>query len=90
MKIRVEAYESDPRILTVLIDFTGYPRPGRYFPVLHKGKWYESVSKEVHTDDLDKVLASVKLRRITYWASEHKYHKRTNIYRTTVISDREI
>lgn len=89
MKIQLEA-TSDPRIFNVLLDFTGYEQPGKYFPVLHNGKWYERVENRVPEGRLDFLLLNLKLRRIHWWhrTMPSAYYRRTNIYRTTVISDR--
>jgi hypothetical protein len=92
MRIILEETASDPRIFNVLIDFTGYTQPGKYFPVLHNGKWYERVENKVPTATLDTILVELKLRRIHWWTSARPstYYRRTNIYRTTVISEREL
>lgn len=91
MKIKLEQTGVDPRIFDVEIDFTGYPKDIKYFP--WHGTYSRWQDREVPTPMLDKLLEPLKLRRISYWRPEYPWvsrfsAKRTNIYRTTVISDR--
>ncbi len=89
MKIRLEATTIDPRIFDVLIDFTGYIG-NDYYPIY--GIQVRRRSKEVPVANLDKLLTTLNLRRIHWWKPEYPrwWQQRINIYRTTVISDRDL
>lgn len=88
MKIELLPTEVDPRIYDVTIDFTGYPKDIKYFPL--RSKYYTDRLTAVPYLMLDELLKPLKLRRINYWRTVRPstYRKRTNIYKTTVISDR--
>lgn len=88
MKIELVSTGVDPRIYDVTINFTGYPKDIKYFPL--RSRYYSDRLHTVPYRMLDELLKPLKLRRISYWHSVRpdSLRKRTNIYRTTVISDR--
>lgn len=92
MKIILEPTTTDPRIFNVVIDFTGYPYASKFFP-LSPITWSGARAYQVPIHLLDYILADVKLRRIKSWSSNWAGipgYRRVNVYKTTVISDREI
>jgi hypothetical protein len=90
MKIRLETTLTDPRIFDVTIDFTGYPKDNPYFDKTLFGYYYHEATDQA----LDRLLKPLNIRRISGWKTFHHCARhgnyRVNIYRTTVISDREL